>query len=275
MGKIGLHCWWIVCALVFAGALSSCAEPATPQRAAVTLTLIPATETPTPQPSATVTTSSATQTPLPSPTRNRNSTPIAVIQTSLTPDMNAVQAVVDDLADFLGIAASQIQLVSTEQQTWYDAQLGCEYRNLQMLDPAEALRPTGEPITGRSYLLLVGDTLYSYRETENTTLRCPGTQPLQDDLLLLVDPIAAEIFFLAQRQVANQLSLSTRRVSLVSIRAYTWEDTSLGCPASEQPYSEAAIDGYRVVVRAADTRYAFHSDSISVIPCPEGREQLP
>lgn len=267
--------WGIICALVFAGALSSCAETPTPQRVAATLTLIPATTTFTPQPSLTVTIPPATQTPLPSPTPNPNVTPIAMIQTTLTPDVSTVQNVGDDLANFLGIAASQIQLVSAEQQTWYDAHLGCDYTDLHMLDPADALRPTEEPTTGTSYLLLVGDTLYTYQEIENAMLRCPGTHILSDDLLLLVDPVAAEIFFLAQRQVANQLSLSTRRVALVSIRAYTWEDTSLGCPLPDQTYSEAAFDGYRVVVRAADVDYAFHSDSISVIACPAGREQLP
>jgi len=93
--------------------------------------------------------------------------------------------------------------------------------------------------------------------------------------LTLVDPVAAEIAFLAQRQVANELSLSTRRVILVSIRAYTWDDTSLGCPLPDQTYSEAAIDGYRVVVRAAETEYAYHSDAISIRSCPDGQEQLP
>lgn len=266
--------WWIVCALVFAGALSSCANVAAPQQPAATLTLIPATETPTPAPSATLTAGPASPTTSP-PTPDADASPIALLENSLTPELANVQAVLNELANFLGVQRSQIQVIRIVEETWHDTYRACDYPNLQILDPAETLRPTEAPLTGQRYELLVGDTVYTYSVTDEDIQRCENTQPLADDLLLLVDPVAAEILFLAQRQVANQLSLSTRRVMLVTVRAYTWEDTSLGCPLPDQTYAEAAIDGYRVVVRAAENDYAFHSDAISIRPCPAGQERLP
>lgn len=265
--------WCVFCALVFAGALGSCTDVASPQQPA-TLTLIPATESPTSAPTATATTAPASPTALP-PTIAIAASPIALIDSVFTPEPTEVQIVLDDLAGHLGVDAARIQVVSITENIWYDELLACDYTSIQQLDPAYALRPTTVPATGQRYLLLLGDTLYTYSVNGDVVQRCPQAQPLADDLLLLVDPVAAEIVALAQRQVANQLSLSTRRVMLVSIRAYTWEDTSLGCPQPEQTYSEAAIDGYRVVVRAAEVDYAFHSDAISIRPCPEGREQLP
>ncbi len=266
--------WWIACALVLAGVLSSCADVASPQQPAATLTLIPASETPTPAPSATSTVAPASPTP-PPPTPNPVASPIALLESATTPDVVIVQAVLEDLARFLDVGTAQIQVVSIEEETWFDSNYACNLPNVQTLDPANALRPTEAPLTGQRYVLLVGDTLYTYSVIGETYQRCTQTQPLADELLLMVDPVAAEIFFLARRQVANQLSLSTRRVMLGTIRAYTWEDTSLGCPVPDQTYTEAAIDGYRVVVRAAETDYAFHSDAISIRPCPEGQEQLP
>ena len=43
---------------------------------------------------------------------------------------------------------------------------------------------------------------------------------------------------------------------LVSAEAVTWPDSSLGCPSPGVSYTQALVDGMRVIVSVAGTRYA-------------------
>lgn len=95
------------------------------------------------------------------------------------------------------------------------------------------------------------------------------------DDLLATDPIAAELVALAQRLVADQLDLPARRVRLVDVQPITWDDTSLGCPAPNQSYEAATVDGYRIVLTTGDEFHLYHTDFDRVIPCTAENERLP
>jgi hypothetical protein len=95
------------------------------------------------------------------------------------------------------------------------------------------------------------------------------------EALIEVDPIAAELVSIAQRLVAQDLDLPTRRVRLVELQPYVWSDSSLGCPLPGQRYVAIVINGYRIVVSAGDENYIFHTDFDRVIPCDSDNEQLP
>jgi hypothetical protein len=92
----------------------------------------------------------------------------------------------------------------------------------------------------------------------------------------LDDPVADDLVALAQRRVAQELNLPTRRIRLVEVKFYTWADTSLGCPLPGQSYSPATVDGYRIVLATADGKqYIFHTDFDRALPCDAANEQLP
>lgn len=264
-----------LCALVLAGALAACAAPGTPVPAA-TLTLIPATAThtplppsPSPQPSATDTLIVPTASPTPA---QRIET---ILASSVTPDASLTQRILRDYAQALGIDERHIQIVRIEAATWIDDSLGCTALVDLPNAPAASTPFPLQAVDGLRYVLLVGDSVAEYHTAGRDFVRCPHTERIADELLLAVDAVAADMFRLAQRRVADMLDLPTRRVQLVSIRTYRWEDTSLGCPLPEQQYSDATIDGYRMVLQAGSAQYAFHSDSVSIIPCEAGREVLP
>lgn len=95
------------------------------------------------------------------------------------------------------------------------------------------------------------------------------------EALIAEDPVAAELVGIAQRMVATDLNLPTRRIFLIDARAAVWTDSTLNCP---QPNSEAVIlqsDGYRILLHAGDQEYLFHTDFDRVIPCDPANEQLP
>jgi hypothetical protein len=95
------------------------------------------------------------------------------------------------------------------------------------------------------------------------------------EALIEVDPIAAELVGIAQRIVARDLDLPTRRVRFVEAEAYVWTDNSLGCPVPGQTYTSIVTNGYRIVVSVGDEEYIFHTDFDRVLPCNPDNEQLP
>jgi hypothetical protein len=92
---------------------------------------------------------------------------------------------------------------------------------------------------------------------------------------LASDPVAAELVALAQRRVAQDLNLPTRRIRLIEVKAFIWSDISLGCPEPDQTYAVGDIDGYRIVLEVGDVQYIFHTDFDRVIPCDPANEKLP
>ena len=267
---------WVTCALIlFIGALSACTETATPI-VIPTLTLVPNTATPTSPPVTPSPLPDASETPIPPTPTPTDSPIITILQITVTPDADLTRRIVRDLANTLEIDISRIQIVTIEAATWLDENLGCD--NQTTLDAQQA-RATFQPnihIEGFRYVLLVGNTAHEYHSDGTRRFEsCISTENIVDDLLIAVDPIALDMLSLVQRRLASQLDISTRRVQMVAVEAYIWQDTSLGCPQDNQTYQPATINGYRIVVAAGGSEYAFHSDSTTVIPCEAGQEQLP
>jgi hypothetical protein len=183
------------------------------------------------------------------------------------PDVALVRRVMGDLAALLQVDTSLIRLVRVDNIVWLPDAPGCAL--------ASALRDT-DSRSGYAIVLLAGTQVYEYFTVGTDDLRrCPRIEVVRDEVLLLVDSVAQEMLALAQRRLAQELDLPQRRVQLVTMQPYVWNDTSLGCPAPEQAYTARPIDGYRIVVSVGETDYAFHTDSERLIPCPADREVLP
>ena len=100
-----------------------------------------------------------------------------------------------------------------------------------------------------------------------------------DDLigeaLIAQDPVAAELVGIAQRMVAADLNLPTRRVFLNDVRSAVWTDSTLNCPQSNSEIVALQSDGYRILLQAGDQEFLFHTDFDRVIRCDPTNEQLP
>jgi hypothetical protein len=89
------------------------------------------------------------------------------------------------------------------------------------------------------------------------------------------DPIAAELVRLARELVGSETDLPPRRIQLLEVRSVVWTDSSLNCPLPDTLYLSLLIDGYRIVLRAGEQEYIFHTDIDRVMPCALENEQLP
>ena len=78
-------------------------------------------------------------------------------------------------------------------------------------------------------------------------------------------PLAAALDDLSQ-----QAGVPLDQISLVSIEARQWADSSLGCPQEGFMYAQVITPGYLIVLDAAGTQYTYHTDQASTaILCEE------
>lgn len=253
--RLAAKCAIIVMCCITAAACST-SSTLTP---APTQTLIPFTPTPIP-PTATVT-----------PTLSRSSIspvdlavtrPAVLLELPSESERRVAQAALDDLE----VAADALDLIHVESVRW----------SQEMLDCSETIRVTGGN-PGYQVYVVAGDTVYVYHaDVQNTVRSCGETDrfSLDADILLKVDPVAAEMAALAQSRLAEQFIVSTSSIQLVDIRALVWDDSSLGCPVRGQAYSPGDVQGYRIVLKLNDTEYIYHTDDRSLIPCAREDEVL-
>lgn len=87
------------------------------------------------------------------------------------------------------------------------------------------------------------------------------------------DPALAAVVDAAVAQLAGELGVDPEDVEVVVAEPVTWSDGSLGCPEPGMMYTQAVVDGYRVLLRAGDVEVAFHAGEGRVpLRCEEPRE---
>ena len=75
---------------------------------------------------------------------------------------------------------------------------------------------------------------------------------------------------LAKEDLARRLELSVSEISLISVEAVDWPDTSLGCPEPGMAYAQVITPGFRVVLEAGGQRYEYQTDQGQlVVLCDE------
>jgi len=265
---------WILSVLILFGALVACSPAPTPI-AVATATIIPSTETATPIPLTPSSIPPATSTPINLSTQSSiQITPI--LETDVELNIDFTREVMAALASYLGIPENRVQLVSIESTTWDSTTIGCYDDNTGFFDAVTVSSTIGESVDGLRYVLLVGDMLYEYHTIgTGNFVRCPGREIMSGEVLVAVDPLAAETLRVVQNQLGSELDLSSRRVQLVDMMPVIWEDTSLGCPQEGQTYTETEIPGYHIVVTVGDELYVYHSDSNTAYPCPLEQSIIP
>jgi hypothetical protein len=129
------------------------------------------------------------------------------------------------------------------------------------LDPAAADQPT--PTAGESSTPL-----------PTQTPEQPSPRPGNPAGLATVEPsqpaemaeIPAKVMDLLQADLVERLGSLPANLVVVSSEAIVWSDGSLGCPEPGVSYTQAMVDGYRVVLQSGETTYDYHIGSLSSKP---------
>ena len=200
-------------------------------------------------------------------------TPAAVSEPLLIPAaaQPLLQRSLEDLATRLDVEQDAIQVLRFESAVWTTLDLGCGDTTNPIKSPLQ--------IQGFRFVLAAAGQFYEYHTDDRSSLRlCSQVGTVAghtENLLVETDPVAADMVALAQRHLAEQLDLDTRRIQVVDVSSYTWVDSSLGCPQPGETYPAITIEGYRIVLSAGDQQYIYHTDTTQLIPCDATHEVLP
>ena len=79
----------------------------------------------------------------------------------------------------------------------------------------------------------------------------------------------------ARRDAAGKAGLAPEQVTVESVRAVEWRDTSLGCPKPGMMYAQVITPGYLIVLRAGGKTYQYHADrGQQVVTCDKPEPPL-
>ncbi len=159
-----------------------------------------------------------------------------------------------------GIAEAGLQLVSREPLTWSDSSLGCPMPRLQY---AEA------QVSGQRLRFADATHSYEVHVAGPRAVLCPS---------ILLNPKGSSRFPVplrtletmretARTDLAARLKVTAADITVQGMAPASWADAALGC-TDGTALSAGPIHGYRIVLRAHDREYIYHTDFQRVMVCP-------
>ncbi|NIN63259.1 MAG: hypothetical protein GTO63_00790, partial [Anaerolineae bacterium] len=86
---------------------------------------------------------------------------------------------------------------------------------------------------------------------------------------------AAKVVQLAKEDLARKANVAPEAITLVSIDAVNWPDTSLGCPEPGMMYAQVITPGFLVVLESRDQTYEYHSNEGELVILCQAEEGQP
>lgn len=127
------------------------------------------------------------------------------------------------------------------------------------------------------------DTAVTPRPTQdNSAIRLtPLTTPAVEavppsDATPVVGEVPESILTAVFDNLTETTAVAREAITVVQAEAVVWSDGSLGCPQPGEVYTQATVDGYRIVVEANGRTYDYHAaDTGYVILCQNVLPQPP
>jgi hypothetical protein len=69
----------------------------------------------------------------------------------------------------------------------------------------------------------------------------------------------AQVAQLAVADLASRLGVAPEEIEVLRAEETTWSDGSLGCPQPDQLYTQALVDGYRVILQHSERLFPYHA----------------
>ena len=162
----------------------------------------------------------------------------------------------EELAKYLDIEISEVEIISQEQADWSDSCLG-------LGGPAESCLAAITPgwrvdllAEGVSYIARtdkLGDRVRFENLVVDLPVEPPFAQPPEDGSV-------PEAVLKARQMLANTLDLSVEKVEIVSYDHTDWPNGCLGLPTKDMMCTEAIVPGWRVELSADGQSFIARTD---------------
>ena len=168
------------------------------------------------------------------------------------------------LADHLDVPVTAISVDSVRAVDWRDSSIGCP-------QPGEAYMQVITP--GHMITLRVDGDVHVVHEAKGNAFVCVKRKLPVSEVPGQLDIEWAPQARLARQDLAERLAVDESQVIIVSARATTWTDSSLGCADPGRKYDEIRSQGYVLVLRHGSQNYTYHTDLDRLIACPASSEE--
>ena len=131
-------------------------------------------------------------------------------------------------------------------------------------------------LDGYRMVIQAGDDIIVYLADDNGNAVQCDEEPLSiEGRPLVFDPTTQDLVDLAKNDLIRRLQVNEAFVIWRDIVAVTWADSSLGCPVPNATYESIDINGYWLNFMVDNVQYTYHSDGLSVKPCPSEQVAMP
>ncbi|MDP2768025.1 MAG: hypothetical protein Q8O41_11375 [Candidatus Methanoperedens sp.] len=89
----------------------------------------------------------------------------------------------------------------------------------------------------------------------------PGDVIYNDEVIPEYSPVVD----IAKKDLAGRLNIPVEEILLVKQEKVDWSDTSLGFPEDGMMYAQVITPGFRIILKAGDKLYEYHSDYRRVV----------
>lgn len=176
-----------------------------------------------------------------------------------------------DLAQRLGVKEDEITVVSVTPMEWPDSSLGCPQPGmsyLQVITPG--LKVVLEAL-GQEYAYHTGPDTFVLCEEPSTAGPVARQRPTEGTRL---DPEVERLVALAMEDLGEWLGVPLDEISLTSVEAVEWRDSSLGCPEPGMAYLTVITPGYLILLEVDGETYEYHTDTNRVVYCEDPQPPL-
>lgn len=202
---------------------------------------------------------------VPTPTRispaGADESPISVLPTPapLSPAaQDAAEMLKDEVAEEVGVAPEELEVISAEEVQWSDTSLGCPEPGVMY---AQVIVPGWKIIfldaAGESY------EVHTDKEQERFVM-CDQDQDQKKEPPATPQPLtpgdSSPAVQAAVRTLGDMLGVSRRQIDVIKVEFVQWPDSCLGCAGPGENCLMVITPGYRVVLESGGEQYEIHTD---------------
>ena len=177
----------------------------------------------------------------------------------------AVELAKQAVATEAGVSAATVMLRGVEASEWPDAGLGCT--------KADGIHPR-RVVPGHRVLLQARGGLYrvhvgagravicgasSKRDPRATPRKPPPERVPEREKDSVTGEVPGEVLDPILDDLATRVDAERSEVRVLRAEAVVFSDGSLGCPEPGQVYTQATVEGYRVVLGYGDREYDYRA----------------
>ncbi len=191
-----------------------------------------------------------------------------------------------NLGTRLSVTDDKIEVVTVEEVIWSDASLGCPqpgqtYAQVEIQGVVIRLRvagtfydyhatPDGEPILCEQADIFANSTPATAAPVEAGVT--PQAPPSRGEALPGSDPLVQS----ALADLSQRTGVPPDSIEVVLAEKVTWSDGSMGCPQPGLFYTQALVEGARVILKIDGQLFFYHSsDGGNQFLCGENPKPVP